>query len=391
MKHMPEGWRWVRLEDVFQRIQRTIKTDVENVLSITARVGFVDQAEKFGRVIAGKNLERYILLRHGEFAYNKGNSNSYPQGCIYMLEEFEQGAVPNVYYCFRATSSEVCTEFYKFYFESGALNSQLRRLINSGVRNDGLLNLPADHFFRVRIPLPPIDEQRRIAEVLRDADANIVDIEDAIAAAEQIRKGFLERFICELEQVPPTRLNKALIRIKREVEIDLKQLYYQIGIRSHGKGIFHKEPFTGQELGNKRIYWVEPGDFVLNIVFAWEGAVALVSENERGMCGSHRFPTFEFNTDICLPEFLLFYFKTPTGVRQLEDVSPGGAGRNKTLNQGDFLKLKISLPDLEVQQEIVVSLQTHTDAILTMQAEAASLREVKRGLMQGLLSGQVRT
>jgi len=127
MKHMPEGWRWVRLEDVFQRIQRTIKTDVENVLSITARVGFVDQAEKFGRVIAGKNLERYILLRHGEFAYNKGNSNSYPQGCIYMLEEFEQGAVPNVYYCFRATSSEVCTEFYKFYFESGALNSQLRR------------------------------------------------------------------------------------------------------------------------------------------------------------------------------------------------------------------------------------------------------------------------
>ena len=174
------------------------------------------------------------------------------------------------------------------------------------------------------------------------------------------------------------------------MQVEPDQLYYQIGIRSHGKGIFHKDPVTGKELGNKRVYWVEPGDFVLNIVFAWEDAVALVSEFEQGMCGSHRFPTFEINTELCLPEFLLFYFKTPNGVRQLEDVSPGGAGRNKTLNQSDFVRLKIPLPSLQVQCEIVESLQTHDDAIHAMQAERDSLRAVKRGLMQGLLSGRVR-
>ncbi|WP_019488072.1 hypothetical protein [Kamptonema formosum] len=65
--------------------------------------------------------------------------------------------------------------------------------------------------------------------------------------------------------------------------------YKQIGIRSHGKGIFHKEAVTGRELGNKRVYWVHPNAFVVNIVFAWEQAVALTSSDENGFIASHRF------------------------------------------------------------------------------------------------------
>jgi len=385
-EQLPEGWEWVRLGDVLQPHPHTIDIeDDQEYIQVTVKMhhkGVVVREKQLGINIGTKRQNR---LHANQFIISKIDARN---GAIGIVPDSLEGAVATFDFPTFDVTNKIDVGFLDYYSSTKTFIEQCKN-VSIGTTNRSRVRM--ELFPEILIPLPPIDEQRRIAEVLRDADANIVDIEDAIAAAEQIRKGFLERFICELEQVPPTRLNKALIRIKREVEIDLKQLYYQIGIRSHGKGIFHKEPFTGQELGNKRIYWVEPGDFVLNIVFAWEGAVALVSENERGMCGSHRFPTFEFNTDICLPEFLLFYFKTPTGVRQLEDVSPGGAGRNKTLNQGDFLKLKISLPDLEVQQEIVVSLQTHTDAILTMQAEAASLREVKRGLMQGLLSGQVRT
>jgi len=384
-EQLPEGWEWVRLGDVLQPHPHTIDIeDDQEYIQVTVKMhhkGVVVREKQLGINIGTKRQNR---LHANQFIISKIDARN---GAIGIVPDSLEGAVATFDFPTFDVTNKIDVGFLDYYSSTKTFIEQCKN-VSIGTTNRSRVRM--ELFPEILIPLPPIDEQRRIAEVLRDADANIVDIEDAIAAAEQIRKGFLERFICELEQVPPTRLNKALIRIKREVEIDLKQLYYQIGIRSHGKGIFHKEPFTGQELGNKRIYWVEPGDFVLNIVFAWEGAVALVSENERGMCGSHRFPTFEFNTDICLPEFLLFYFKTPTGVRQLEDVSPGGAGRNKTLNQGDFLKLKISLPDLEVQQEIVVSLQTHTDAILTMQAEAASLREVKRGLMQGLLSGQIR-
>jgi restriction endonuclease S subunit len=171
---LPSGWQRRRLEEAFQRVQRTVPVNIEHVLSITATVGFVDQQGKFGRVIAGKNLEHYIYLRKAEFAYNKGNSGSYPQGCIYQLEEFEEGAVPNVYYCFSPKSEQICGDFYKYYFESGILNSQLRRLINSGVRNDGLLNLSSGEFFGTAVIVPPQQEQKAIANVLICADREIV-------------------------------------------------------------------------------------------------------------------------------------------------------------------------------------------------------------------------
>jgi hypothetical protein len=143
------AWESVTLDSRFERVERAVENEHENVLSVTATVGFVDQASKFGRVIAGKNLDRYIRLLQGEFAYNKGNSRFYPQGCIYRLDEFDEGAVPNVYYCFRINSDGLNSDFYKHYFENGTLNEQLRPLINAGVRNDGLLNISADSFFKV--------------------------------------------------------------------------------------------------------------------------------------------------------------------------------------------------------------------------------------------------
>jgi type I restriction enzyme S subunit len=142
----PEVWQEMKLNQIFERVQRTTTSEVSDVLSITATVGFVQQKDKFSRIISGQNLKRYILLQKGEFAYYKGNSKTYPQGCVYMLEDFKEAAVPNVYFCFRPRNKEIYGNFYKFYFENGFLNHQLQRVINTGVRNDGLLNLNPTNF-----------------------------------------------------------------------------------------------------------------------------------------------------------------------------------------------------------------------------------------------------
>ena len=77
------------------------------------------------------------------------------------------------------------------------------------------------------------------------------------------------------------------------VSLNDTQMYYEIGIRSHGKGIFYKEGITAAEIGNKRVFGVEPNCFIVNIVFAWERAVAKTTERERGMVASHRFPMYK--------------------------------------------------------------------------------------------------
>jgi type I restriction enzyme S subunit len=198
-KRFPEfkgqKWQKVQLGEVFERVVRRVTPDVEHVLSITARVGFVTQQSKFSKIIAGNTLERYILLRRGEFAYNKGNSKSYKQGCIYKLDSYDEAAVPQVYICFGAKTRDVDSEFYRYYFEAGLLNSQLMGIINSGVRNDGLLNMDPDNFFKLHIHVPPVKEQKQIADVFRVVDRELALLEREADALRDQKRGLMQKLL----------------------------------------------------------------------------------------------------------------------------------------------------------------------------------------------------
>ena len=163
--------------------------------------------------------------------------------------------------------------------------------------------------------------------------------------------------------------------------------YREIGIRSHGKGIFHKPFVSGATLGDKRVFHVVPGCLVLNIVFAWEGAVAATSDAESGMIASHRFPMFSpthhSSVDI---DFLRRYFISPEGVKLLGDASPGGAGRNRTLNQSDFASIRLPLPPLPEQKKIAAVLSSVDAAIEKTEAVIAQLQVVKKAMMEQLLT-----
>ena len=191
-----EKWKTVRLKDIFERIQQTIpEGETPEVLSITSTKGFVSQKEKFKKVIAGKNLNKYILIKKGEFSYNKGNSKTYPQGCVFQLKEYDEGAVPNVFYSFRAISEKVYPEFYSHIFASGGLNHQLSRVINTGVRNDGLLNLRANDFFNIEIVLPSIEEQRLITSYLDYCYEEIDLLTDTLSALKEQKKGLMQQLL----------------------------------------------------------------------------------------------------------------------------------------------------------------------------------------------------
>lgn len=185
-------------------------------------------------------------------------------------------------------------------------------------------------------------------------------------------------------------ISEIVQKVKNPLTPEPKTLYREIGIRSHCKGIFHKEEVTGASLGNKSVFWIEPDCFVVNIVFAWEHAIAKTSENEVGMIASHRFPMYKAKEGILDLDYLLFYFKTARGKHLLGLASPGGAGRNKTLGQTEFAKLKIPVPSLEEQKRIVSVLSESDKEIELLKKNIATLKEQKKGLMQKLLTGEIR-
>ena len=185
-------------------------------------------------------------------------------------------------------------------------------------------------------------------------------------------------------------LGDCLSRVERPVEVKPNELYTQIGIRSHGKGLFYKEPVTGAALGNKAVFWIEPDCFIVNIVFAWEQAIGKTTQSEVGMIGSHRFPMYRPVNDRVDIDYLISYFLTKRGTDILEAASPGGAGRNKTLGQERFLKSKIVLPPIGEQQKIAAILTTQDKVIELKEKRLAEKQRQKKYLMQQLLTGKKR-
>lgn len=185
-------------------------------------------------------------------------------------------------------------------------------------------------------------------------------------------------------------LGDCLRRVEKPVEIKPNELYTQIGIRSHGKGLFYKEPVTGAALGNKSVFWIEPDCFIVNIVFAWEQAIGKTTQSEVGMIGSHRFPMYRPVNDRFDVDYLISYFLTKQGTDILGSASPGGAGRNKTLGQDRFLKSKIVLPPIEEQQKIAAILTTQDKVIELKEKRLVEKQRQKKYLMQQLLTGRKR-
>ena len=187
---LPVDWQVKRLSEIATELTERAGQDMYETVSISAGIGFVNQAEKFGKELSGKQYEKYIVLHKGDFSYNKGNSKTSPQGCIYRLNDRESAAVPNVFESFRIKEQD--TDYYEQLFLSGFLNRQLYSRINRGVRDDGLLNLTGKDFYSCTVPVPPVDEQKKIAEVLLCCDRVINLKQQLIVELQRLKSGFLQ-------------------------------------------------------------------------------------------------------------------------------------------------------------------------------------------------------
>jgi type I restriction enzyme S subunit len=152
-----------RISEIAARVQRgQVGAEELPVLMISSASGFVRQDQMYSRYMAGKSIEKYIALEAGEFAYNKGNSKRYEFGCVYPLKGVQRGLVPHVYVCFRL-HDEHDVGYFEHLFAADYLRDQLGALVNTGVRNNGLLNIRPADFMACHVPVPPRHEQQRIA------------------------------------------------------------------------------------------------------------------------------------------------------------------------------------------------------------------------------------
>ena len=189
-----DEWQRKPINEIATRVTRRNDGTELPVLTISSTSGFVRQDEKYSRFMAGKSVDTYIVLNEGEFAYNKGNSKTYEFGCIFDLEGYARALVPHVYVCFKLKKG-YSHRFYKALFEADYLAPQLGQLVNTGVRNNGLLNIKPSEFLGTMVPVPPLDEQDAIAAVMEAASRTVIEHEAQLTALRQEKAALMQQLL----------------------------------------------------------------------------------------------------------------------------------------------------------------------------------------------------
>lgn len=391
---LPTEWQVKKLNEVVTELTERAGQDMYETVSISAGIGFVNQAEKFGKELSGKQYEKYIVLHKGDFSYNKGNSKTSPQGCIYRLNDRESAAVPNVFESFRIKEQDA--DYYEQLFLSGFLNRQLYSRINRGVRDDGLLNLTGKDFYSCMVPVPPIDEQKKIAKILAQCD-KVIELKQQLIAEEEKKNQWLLEFVYKLSGVQHTK----------------------IPLKNCGKWFSGGTPDkrNNDYWDHGTIKWVSSQEVkethiqdttykithkaIAESTTAIAPAYSLLLVTRSGIL-KHSIPVAYISEDMAINQdikalipkegidyyYLLSYLKYKEKELVSAYVKTGTTVESIIMNL--FLKLEVPFPSYEEQIRISNVIRCNDKKLQALAEEVECWKEKKKALMQVLLTGTVR-
>ncbi len=319
--------------------------------------------------VQGSEIAATVLHRvHvGQFIYSK--LKAFEGAFAVVPSEGDGRFVSNEFPTFCARPDSLDTQYLGWLFRVpstwGAVSSDS---VGIGARRE---RLHPNQLLAFRVPLPPLDEQRRIVARLDSVSARLKARADAAERQDAELATMLQQAFARISAGSPrVRMADVAPLMRREVTIEPETLYTEIGIRSFFRGMFPRRTMAGAEFTWQSLYRIEAGDVVFSNLMAWERGIALAGEADAGCVGNHRMLTCAADPARLLPGFLFFYFTTREGFSQIEAASPGSIARNKTLSPQGLAAIDVPLPSLDAQRWFE-TLRLKADAIRSLNAAAA--------------------
>jgi type I restriction enzyme S subunit len=339
------------------------------------------------QVVLGTAIETksQYLARAGRFIYSRIDARNGAMGII--TDDLDGAVVTGDFPTFAFDLDTVEPRFFEYLAKTASFEEACRAP-SRGITNRKRLKEP--EFLAIRIALPPLPEQRRIAAKIDQIVTRADEARRLVQQIEDEQSALSLRRVEELSQgAPRAPMSEVAPVVRRPVDVQPSEWYPELGIRSFGKGTFHKEAIKGSELGSKRIYRIEPGDLLFSNVFSWEGAIAVVQPEDKGRFGSHRFITCVPDPDRATAEFLCYYFLSDEGLADIRAASPGAAGRNKTLGVKKLEEIKVPLPPVGKQRDFCELLRRLRMANSIHSQTAASLDHFMPALLDHAFRGEL--
>ncbi|AOG31970.1 Hypothetical protein AWV72_01182 [Lactiplantibacillus plantarum] len=190
-KGFTDPWEQRKLKNIAIRVRGNDGRMELPTLTISATQGWLNQKDRFSENIAGKEQKNYTLLKKGQLSYNHGNSKTAKYGAVFKLDIYTEALVPRVYHSFTVKHNN-SADFIEYLFATGSPNRELRKLVSSGARMDGLLNISFDAFFNINLQVPIATEQMKIAKFFRKTDNLIAANEDKLNQLKKLKKYLMQ-------------------------------------------------------------------------------------------------------------------------------------------------------------------------------------------------------
>lgn len=380
-------WEEKKLGKLTEKINRRGTNSTADIRMISQGNGFILQSDKYSRENAGESLKKYTLLKKNEFAYNHGASKMKPYGVCYRLCESDEARVPYVYHTFRFISE--IEDFWNYALNTSKMDRQLKKIVSSGARMDGLLNIGYDAYMSVSVMVPSLPEQQKIADFLSTIDTIIEKQQATVSAWEERKKGVMQKLFSQevrfkaddgsdFPDWEEKKFGDVIKEFKEKTKIEDEDILLSCAI----DGVYLNSELFGHQRGQSNIGYlkVKRGTLILSAQNLHLGNANVNMRFEHGII-SPAYKTYEIVG--CTIEYMNQWVKwdmTKQFFYNATTVGASGCRRNV-----DWLMLynqMFIVPSLPEQQKIADCLSALDTVIQKQKETLEKWQELKKGLLQ---------
>ena len=394
-KGFTDDWEQRKLGEMIKEVTRTDESSEAPVMMITANDGFINQSERYSTDNAGQSLKKYILLHKGELAYNHGASKLRPYGSCFALTTEKNARIPFVYHCFSTDTEN--PEFLSLVLNGKMVEWQLRKIVSSGARMDGLLNISYEEYTSIPIMMPERGEQNKIANFFRGLDHLITLHQRKLEKLKIVKKAMLENcFPKNGEKVPRFRFSgftgdweqrKLGEVVDKVTEKNSGLQYLETLTNSAEFGIISQRDFFDHDISKTTslggYYIVRSEDFVYNPRISVTAPVGPINRNKLGRTGVMSPLYTVFRPHDVDTTYLEHFFKSSCWHSFMNFNGDSGARSDRfSIKDNVFFEMPIPTPDIEEQGKIGECL-TRLDHLITLhQRKLEKLKIIKKSFLE---------
>jgi type I restriction enzyme S subunit len=402
---VPDGWEFISLKRIIAKLDAGVSVNSEERQIFLGEFGILKTSSvtnsKFNpnehKTIVTKEIKKAkVAPKADHIIISRMNTPELVGASAYVEKSYPYLFLPDrLWQIELASNYKTLSKLLSYILTSKRIRSKISS-IATGTSNS-MKNISKSALFNIKILLPPLPEQRKIADILSTWDRAVDKMEKLIEAKTTYKKALMQQLLTgkmrfkefENEKWRESKL-KAFFTYFSKKKVHGKDL--TILSCTKNQGIIAQADRFSKRIASKdlsRYKVVEKGDLIYDPMLLWDASISFLKNFDRGVISPAYF-TFKFNFEKGIKEYFEFFLDSHYMREHYKSISRGTNVRRKKAPHVDFLSIKIIVPSIDEQQKIASALGAADEEIRLLRQQLDAVKNQKKGLMQKLLTGQIR-